>query len=115
MKTDKEILKAFQEQFNTGRLITESQVLVLMGMARDEERLRAQGSGQHGSLSITEEIEIRAKARTMSWAGIIFPEEIFLSFRKDGTYCISESDTYEAKALYIENILRAMYVSLKHQ
>ena len=36
--TDKEILKAFQEQFQTGRLFTESNVLVLMGMARGEER-----------------------------------------------------------------------------
>ena len=46
MKTDKEILKAFQEQFGTGRLFTESQVLVLMGMARGEERRRAQDSGR---------------------------------------------------------------------
>ncbi len=41
MKTDKEILKAFQEQFNTGKLFTESNVLVLMGMARGEERRQA--------------------------------------------------------------------------
>ena len=40
MKTDKEILKAFQEQFNTGGLLNESQVLVVMGMARGEERLK---------------------------------------------------------------------------
>ena len=97
MKTDKEILSAFQEQFNTGRLLTERQVLVLMGMARGEERLRARGARQPGSLSMAEEIELRAKARTMSWAGIIFPEEIYHPFRKDGTCCISESDTYEAK------------------
>jgi hypothetical protein len=36
--TDKEILKGFQEQFNTGRLLTESQALVLMGMARGDAR-----------------------------------------------------------------------------
>lgn len=46
MKTDKEIMVAFQEQFNTGRLFTESNVLVLMGMARGEERRRAQGTGR---------------------------------------------------------------------
>lgn len=38
MKTDKEMMLAFQEQFNTGRLFTETQVLVLMGYARGEER-----------------------------------------------------------------------------
>jgi hypothetical protein len=42
MKTDKEIMKAFQEQFNTGRLLTESQVLVLMGYARAEEKRKLQ-------------------------------------------------------------------------
>jgi len=42
MKTDKELLKAFQEQFNTGRLFTESNVLVLMGIARGEERRNKQ-------------------------------------------------------------------------
>lgn len=43
--TDKELLDAFREQFNTGHLYTESNVLVLMGMARGEERKIAQGSG----------------------------------------------------------------------
>lgn len=36
MATDKELMKAFQEQFQTGRLFTESNVLVLMGYARGE-------------------------------------------------------------------------------
>jgi hypothetical protein len=36
--TDKEILKGFQEQFQTGRLLTESNVLVLMGYARREAK-----------------------------------------------------------------------------
>jgi hypothetical protein len=43
MKTDKDLLKAFQEQFNTGGMFSESNVLVLMGMARFEER-KATGS-----------------------------------------------------------------------
>lgn len=38
MANDKELLKAFREQFNTGHLYTESQVLVLMGYARGEAR-----------------------------------------------------------------------------
>ena len=38
MKTDKVIMSAFQEHFNTGGLFTEKNVLVLMGMARHEER-----------------------------------------------------------------------------
>ncbi|HLN56107.1 MAG TPA: hypothetical protein VK207_08945 [Bacteroidales bacterium] len=38
MKTDKELLEGFRTQFNTGRLFTESNVLVLMGMARGEEK-----------------------------------------------------------------------------
>jgi hypothetical protein len=44
MKTDKDLLKAFREQFNTGGMFSESNVLVLMGMARGEER-KAQGTG----------------------------------------------------------------------
>lgn len=46
MKTDKELLRAFQGQFNTGKLLNEKQVLVLMGMARGEERRRMQDSGR---------------------------------------------------------------------
>ncbi len=38
------MMLAFQEQFNTGRLFTETQVLVLMGYARGEERHRVQSS-----------------------------------------------------------------------
>lgn len=37
--TDKEILKGFREQFSTGRLLTESNVLVLMGYARGDARV----------------------------------------------------------------------------
>lgn len=36
--TNRELLVAFEEQFNTGRLFTESQALVLMGYARGEGR-----------------------------------------------------------------------------
>jgi len=36
--TDKEILKGYQEQFNTGGLLSESHVLVLMGYARGDAR-----------------------------------------------------------------------------
>jgi hypothetical protein len=36
--TDKELLRAFQEQFQTGRLLSESNVLVLMAMARGEAK-----------------------------------------------------------------------------
>jgi hypothetical protein len=38
MATDRELLKAFREQFNTGGLFTESNVLVLMSYARGDER-----------------------------------------------------------------------------
>jgi hypothetical protein len=38
MATDKELLDAFKDQFSTGRLFNETQVLVLMGHARGEER-----------------------------------------------------------------------------
>ncbi len=38
MATDRELLEGFKEQFQTGRLFTESQVLVLMGYARGEEK-----------------------------------------------------------------------------
>ncbi len=34
------MMLAFQEQFNTGRLFTETQVLVLMGYVRGEEKKR---------------------------------------------------------------------------
>jgi hypothetical protein len=37
-KTNKELLIAFREQFNTGYLLNEGQVLVLMGYARGEGR-----------------------------------------------------------------------------
>jgi hypothetical protein len=46
MPTDKEIMKAFQEQFNTGGLFTESQVLVLMGYARGDERRKITGENE---------------------------------------------------------------------
>jgi hypothetical protein len=36
--TDKEILKGFQEQFQTGGLFTESNILVLMGYARGDAK-----------------------------------------------------------------------------
>jgi Icc-related predicted phosphoesterase len=36
--TDKEILKGFQEQFQTGGLLTESNVLVIMGYTRGDAR-----------------------------------------------------------------------------
>jgi hypothetical protein len=36
MATDKQLLIAFRDQFNTGRMFTESQVLTLMGYARGE-------------------------------------------------------------------------------
>ena len=38
MATDKELLIAFRDQFSTGRMFTEDQVLVLMGYARGEEK-----------------------------------------------------------------------------
>ena len=41
--TDKEILKGYQEQFNTGGLLSESHVLVLMGYARGDARQMLKG------------------------------------------------------------------------
>jgi hypothetical protein len=41
MKTNKQLLNAFREQFNTGSLFTETQVLVLMGYARSEGKKEA--------------------------------------------------------------------------
>lgn len=38
MPTNKEIMLAYEEQFNTGKLFTESHVLVLMGYAKGEAR-----------------------------------------------------------------------------
>jgi len=38
MPTNKEIMLAYEEQFNTGKLFTETHVLVLMGYARGEAR-----------------------------------------------------------------------------
>lgn len=35
---NKEILEAYEEQFNTGHLLTESHVLVLMGYARGDAK-----------------------------------------------------------------------------
>jgi hypothetical protein len=36
MATDKELLEAFREQFYTGHLFNETQVLILMGYARGD-------------------------------------------------------------------------------
>lgn len=36
--TDKKILEAYKEQFNTGHLLTESHVLVLMAYARGDAK-----------------------------------------------------------------------------
>jgi hypothetical protein len=36
--TDKQLLETYEEQFNTGHLLTESHVLVLMGYARGDAR-----------------------------------------------------------------------------
>lgn len=38
MATNKQLLKGFKSQFNTGRLFTEAQVLILMGYARGDAR-----------------------------------------------------------------------------
>lgn len=38
MPTNKEMMLAYQEQFNTGKIFTEAHVLVLMGYARGEAR-----------------------------------------------------------------------------
>ncbi len=38
MKTDKELLKDFKVNFHPQKILTENEVLVLMGMARAEER-----------------------------------------------------------------------------
>lgn len=43
MKTNREIMKGFQEQWHSGRLFTEAQVLVLMGHARSEGKKEAEG------------------------------------------------------------------------
>jgi hypothetical protein len=38
MATNKQLLEGFKSQFNTGRLFTESQALILMGYARGDTR-----------------------------------------------------------------------------